>query len=232
MKHSGKARKAAFKLIMLSLVVAVAVWAIGLLASFLVMVMGISLMVITPVLVVLWALSAAFTLFFFRDPTPRVPAGANLVVSPAHGKVDVIDTTLEPEFMGGECQRISMFLSVFDVHVQYAPVGGTVAMAKYTMGQFVNALRTESAAANENVLLGFVASEPRGQNIGVRLIAGAIARRIVTFAQAGDPVARGERVSLIQFGSRTDVYLPASAKIKVKLGEHVVGGQTVLAAFE
>ena len=228
MKHSGRARKVGLKLIMLSLVAVAVVWAIG----FLVMVMGISLMVITPGLVVIWALFAAFTLYFFRDPTPRVPAGANLVICPAHGKIDVIDTVLEPEFMGGECQRISMFLSVFDVHVQYAPVGGTVAMAKYTMGQFVNALRTESAAANENVLLGFVASEPRGQNIGVRLIAGAIARRIVTFAQAGDPVARGERVSLIQFGSRTDVYLPASAKIKVKLGEHVVGGQTVLAAFE
>jgi phosphatidylserine decarboxylase len=217
---------------MLSLIAVAVVWAIGFLVTFLVMVMGISLMVITPGLVVIWALFAAFTLYFFRDPTPRVPAGANLVVCPAHAKIDVIDTAIEPEFMGGECQRISMFLSVFDVHVQYAPVGGTVAMAKYTMGQFVNALRTESAAGNENVLLGFVASEPRGQNIGVRLIAGAIARRIVTFAEPGDEVARGERISLIQFGSRADVYLPANATIKVKLGEHVVGGQTVLAAFD
>ncbi|MGO8676274.1 MAG: phosphatidylserine decarboxylase [Limisphaerales bacterium] len=228
MKHSGRARKVGLKLIMLSLVAVAVVWAIG----FLVMVMGISLMVITPGLVVIWVLFAGFTLFFFRDPSPRVPSGANLVVCPAHAKIDIIDTTVEPEFMGGECQRISMFLSVFDVHVQYAPVSGTVAMAKYTMGQFVSALRTESAATNENVLLGFVASEPRGQNIGVRLIAGAIARRIVTFSQPGDEVARGERISLIQFGSRADVYLPASAKIKVKLGERVVGGETVLAAFE
>jgi phosphatidylserine decarboxylase len=228
MKHSGKARKAAFDLIVLSLIAVVVVWAIG----FLVMVMGISLMVITPGLVVIWALFTAFTLFFFRDPTPRVPAGANLVICPAHAKIDIIDTALEPEFMGGECQRISMFLSVFDVHVQYAPVSGTVAMAKYTMGQFVNALRTESAACNENVLLGFVASEPRGEKIGARLIAGAIARRIVTFAQPGDEVARGDRISLIQLGSRADVYLPANAKIKVKLGERVVGGETVLAVFE
>jgi phosphatidylserine decarboxylase len=228
MKHSGKARKAAFNLIVLSLIAVVVVWAIG----FLVMVMGISLMVITPGLVVIWGLFAGFTLYFFRDPNPRVPGGANLVISPAHAKIDVIDTTLEPEFMGGPCQRISMFLSVWDVHVQYAPVGGTVAMAKYTMGQFVNALRTESAACNENVLLGFVAKEPSGEKIGARLIAGAIARRIVTFAQPGDEVARGERISLIQFGSRADVYLPASAKIKVKLGERVVGGETVLAAFE
>jgi phosphatidylserine decarboxylase len=228
MKHSGKARKAAFNLIVLSLIGVVVVWAIG----FLVMVMGISLMVITPGLVVIWGLFAGFTLYFFRDPTPRVPGGANLVISPAHAKIDVIDTTLEPEFMGGQCQRISMFLSVLDVHVQYAPVGGTVAMAKYTMGQFVNALRTESAACNENVLLGFVAREPSGEKIGARLIAGAIARRIVTFAQPGDEVARGERISLIQFGSRADVYLPANAKIKVKLGERVIGGETVLAAFE
>jgi len=228
MKHSGKARKAAFNVILLSLIAVVVVWAIG----FLVMVMAISLMVIVPGLLVLWALFAAFTLYFFRDPTPRVPAGSNLVVSPAHAKVDVIDTVLEPEFMGGECQRVSMFLSVLDVHVQYAPVGGTVAMAKYTMGQFVNALRTESAACNENVLLGFVASEPPGQKVAARLIAGAIARRIVTFAQPGDEVARGDRISLIQFGSRADVYLPANAKIKVRLGEHVVGGETVLAAFE
>jgi phosphatidylserine decarboxylase len=228
MRHSGKARKVAFKLIVLSLIAVGVLWAIG----FLIMVMGISLMVITPGLVVIWVLFGAFTLFFFRDPTPRVPAGANLVVCPAHAKVDLIDAALEPEFMKGQCQRISMFLSVFDVHVQYAPVSGTVAMAKYTMGQFLNALRTESAAANENVLLGFVASEPPGQNIAVRLIAGAIARRIVTFAQPGDQVARGERISLIQFGSRADVYLPANAKIKVKLGQHVVGGETVLAAFE
>ena len=217
---------------MLSLVAVVVVWAIG----FLVTVMGISLMailvVIAPMLVVVWVLFAAFTVFFFRDPTPRVPAGANLVLSPAHAKVDVIDRTTEPEFMGGECQRVSMFLSVLDVHVQNAPVGGTVALVKYTMGQFINALKSESATHNENVLLGFAASEPRGQKVAVRLIAGAIARRIVTFVQPGDEVARGERISLIQFGSRADVYLPANARITVRLNEHLVGGETVLAIFE
>jgi phosphatidylserine decarboxylase len=161
-----------------------------------------------------------------------VPVGANLVVSPAHGKVDVIDRTTEPQFMGGECQRVSIFLSVFNVHVQNAPVGGKVGFLKYTMGQFLNAMRTESAIHNENVLLGFEVSEPKGQRIGVRLIAGVIARRIVPFVQVGDEIARGERISLIQFGSRADVYLPAGAKIKVQLGEHVVGGQTVLAVFE
>ena len=175
---------------------------------------------------------AIFTLYFFRDPNPRVPAGANLVLAPAHGKVDVIGTTTEPEFMGGECQRVSIFLSVIDVHIQNAPVSGKVAWLKYTMGQFLNALKAESAIYNENVLLGFEASEPRGQKVGVRLIAGVIARRIVPFVQQGDEVGRGDRISLIQFGSRADVYLPLNAKIKVKLDDHVVGGETVLAVFE
>src|SRR5262245_3050679 len=180
----------------------------------------------------LWCVFAVFTLYFFRDPTARVPKERNLVVSPAHGKIDVIDTLTEPQFMGGQCQRISMFLSVLDVHVQNAPVSGRVAYFKYTEGQFMNAMKTECAAFNENVLIGLEASEPRGIRIGLRLIAGVLARRIVPWVEAGDEVSRGERISLIQFGSRCDVYLPSSAQIKIKLGDKVVGGETVLAVFE
>ena len=187
---------------------------------------------IAPFLAVVWLIFAVFTLYFFRDPEARPPAGANLIVSPGHGKIDVIDTTTEPEFMGGECQRVSMFLSVIDIHVQNAPVGGKVIFLKHSTGQFLNALKVASAIHNENVLLGFEANEPRALRVGVRLIAGVLARRIVPFVKAGDEVARGERISLIQFGSRTDVYLPAKAKIKIKLGDHVVGGETVLAVFE
>jgi len=232
MKHSGKARKAAFKLILISLIVLVVVWALGAFTAAAVAIITAVAVAITPVLIVVWILFALFTLYFFRDPKPRVPAASNLVVAPAHGKVDVIGMGTEPDFMGGECQRISIFLSVIDVHVQNAPVGGKVAWLKYTTGQFLNALKAESAIYNENVLLGFEASEPRGQKVGVRLIAGVIARRIVPFVQQGDEVARGERISLIQFGSRADVYLPGNARIKVKLGDHVVGGETVLAVFE
>ena len=232
MKHSGKARKAGFKLILISLIVLV----VGTLIAAVGAIIATLAVAITPVLIVglivVWVLFALFTLYFFRDPKPRVPAGPNLVVAPAHGKVDVIGTATEPEFMGGECQRVSIFLSVVDVHVQNAPVSGKVAWFKYTTGQFLNALKAESAIYNENVLLGFEASEPRGQKIGVRLIAGVIARRIVPFVQQGDEVVRGDRISLIQFGSRADVYLPRDARIKVKLDDHVVGGQTVLAAFE
>jgi phosphatidylserine decarboxylase len=232
MKHSGKARKAAFKLILYSLL-ALVVGAIIAGVGAIIVTLAVA---ITPVFIVVlsvvWVLFAIFTLYFFRDPSPRVPAGANLVLAPAHGKVDVIGTTKEPEFMGGECQRVSIFLSVVDVHIQNAPVGGKVALLRYTMGQFLNALKAESAIYNENVLLGFEASEPRGQKVGVRLIAGVIARRIVPFVQQGDEVNRGDRISLIQFGSRADVYLPLNAKIKVKLDDKVVGGETVLAVFE
>ncbi|HWW03612.1 MAG TPA: phosphatidylserine decarboxylase [Candidatus Acidoferrum sp.] len=229
MKHSGKARKAAFKIIVYSLIAGCVIWAVMWVGFW---IGAILTTIAAPALVIVWLIFSLFTIYFFRDPSPRVPMGASLVVSPGHGKIDVIDTTTEPLFMGGECQRVSMFLSVFDVHVQNAPVTGKVAIFKYTIGQFLNALRTESATYNENILLGFETNEARGQKVGVRLIAGVIARRIVPFVQQGDEVARGDRISLIQFGSRADVYLPANAKIKVKLDDHVVGGETVLAVFE
>ena len=236
MKHSGKARKAGFRLILVTLIALLVIWVLGTFTAAVVAFVASVAVLLTPVtitvLVVVWVLFAIFTLYFFRDPNPRVPTGANLVLAPAHGKVDVVGTATEPNFMGGECQRISIFLSVVDVHVQNAPVSGKIAWFKYTTGQFLSALKAESAIYNENVLLGFEVSEPRGQKVGVRLIAGVIARRIVPFVQLGDVVVRGDRISLIQFGSRADVYLPHGAKIKVKVGDRVIGGQTVLAVFE
>jgi phosphatidylserine decarboxylase len=229
MKHSGKARRAAFRIIIITLIAGVVIWAIYAFASVIATVLA---AIAVPVLLPLWVLFSLFTFYFFRDPNPQVPKGPNLVVAPAHGKVDVIDTTTEPLFMGGECRRVSIFLSIFDVHVQNAPVSGKVAFFKYTIGQFLSALKTESALYNENVLLGFEASDPAGQKIGVRLIAGVIARRIVPYVQVGEEVARGDRISLIQFGSRADVYLPLNAQIRIKLGDHVVGGKTILAAFK
>lgn len=229
MKYSGKARKAAFKLILLSLIAGAVLWAVVFFAALIGTVLS---AVALPALIVTWILFTFFTLYFFRDPNPSVPAGANLIIAPAHGKVDVIDTLSEPQFMGGECQRVSIFLSVFDVHVQNAPISGKIAFFKYTIGDFINALKVESALHNENALVGFEALEPKGAKVGVRLIAGVIARRIVPFVQQGEDVARGDRISLIQFGSRADVYLPANAKIRVKIGDHVVGGETILAVFE
>jgi phosphatidylserine decarboxylase len=180
----------------------------------------------------LWVLFALFALYFFRDPEAKVPTAPNLIVSPGHGKVDVIDELDEPVFMKGRCQRISMFLSVIDVHVQNAPCAGLVCYVRHTSGKFLNAMATESAAENENVLIGIAAAERPGTKIGVRLIAGLIARRIIPWVDEGEMIARGERISLIQFGSRVDVYLPLSAKIQVKLGDKTVGGETVLATLE
>lgn len=229
MRHTGKARKAALKIILFSLIAGCVLWAVIAFAA----VVGTVLSVVSvPVLLILWVVFSLFTLYFFRDPTAKTPMGPNLVLAPGHGKIDVIDTTTEPLFMGGECQRVSMFLSVFDVHVQNAPLSGKVSFFRYSVGQFINALRVESAQHNENLLLGFTSAEPSSRKVGVRLIAGVIARRIVPFVQLGDEVTRGERISLIQFGSRCDVYLPPGAKVRVNLGDHVVGGETVLAVLE
>lgn len=228
MKHSGKARKAALKLIILTFIIGFLVW--GLMA-FGALITAILSAIAVPALLVIWFIFALFTLYFFRDPNPHVPVGANLVLSPAHGKVDAIDTITEPLFMGGECRRISVFLSVFDVHVQNAPVGGQIAFFKYSLGQFLNALKAESAVHNENVYMGFEASEPPGQKVGVRLIAGVIARRIVPFVQQSETVARGDRICLIQFGSRADIYLPLTANVRVQLGDKVVGGESIVATF-
>lgn len=200
--------------------------------GFMATVIGVALAPVSVILLIGWLFFAVFVLYFFRDPTPRVPAGKNLVTSPAHGKVDIVDTTTEAKFMGGECQRISIFLSVLDVHVQNAPVSGKVAHFKYTEGQFMNAMKTECAACNENVLIGFQCSEPAETKVGIRLIAGVLARRIVPWIEIGDDVTRGERISLIQFGSRCDVYLPRSAQIKIKVGDRVVGGETILAVLD
>jgi phosphatidylserine decarboxylase len=227
MKHSGRAFQAALKIIFWTLVALIAIFVVG----FVAVIVLASAWALSFFLIGVWIVFALFTLYFFRDPTPRVPVGPGLIVSPAHGKVDIIDQVDEPQFVGGRCQRISIFLSVFNVHVQNAPVSGKVDYYRYNTGQFLSALKTESAEQNENLLLGFIDTE-NGDKIGLRLIAGVIARRIVPYVKLGDEVMRGERISLIQFGSRTDLYLPLTAKIKIKLEDKVIGGETVMATFE
>jgi phosphatidylserine decarboxylase len=225
-KHSGKATQAAVKLIFWTLVVLLALTITGILATF----VGVFVAAVSGFAFGAWVLFALFCLWFFRDPNPEVPLGSEIIVSPAHGKVDVIDETTEPDFIKGPCRRVSIFLSVFEVHVQKAPVGGRIALLKQTAGQFLSALKQESAEHNENVLIGFDSSEVPGEKIAVRLIAGVLARRIVPWIAMDDEVARGERISLIQFGSRVDIYLPLSVQVRVKLGEKVRGGETVVAA--
>jgi len=228
MKHSGKAFKAALRIIFWTLVLLAALFAFGVLATLL----GSVVAAASTALVAVWVLFGAFTLYFFRDPNPLAPTIPNAIVSPAHGKVDVVDEVDEPEFMGGRCKRISIFLSVMDVHVQKAPVGGRLVFHKHREGEFVSAVRADSAQSNENVLLGFVPAEYGEQKIGLRLVAGLIARRIVVWAAAGENVNRSERISLIQFGSRCDVYFPLTVKVHAKLGDRVRGGETIVASFD
>lgn len=228
MKHAGKAQRAAWRLILLTLGAVVALVVVGLLAK----AIGLFLTELAAVLVTLWVLFTIFTLYFFRDPEPNAPAERAAIVSPAHGTVDVVDETTEDEFMGGACKRVSIFLNVFNVHVQRAPVDSKIVFQKHTEGQFVSATRSDCGSFNENVLLGFVPTEFPNAKIGVRLIAGLIARRIIVWAAAGETVPRSERISLIQFGSRADVYLPPNAKIRCQLGDKVKGGETVIAMFE
>ncbi len=227
MKHSGKPLKAAFRIIFWTLVLLLALFAAGKLAT----VLGSFVVAVSSALIGLWVLFVLFTLYFFRDPEPLANQDPKAIVAPGHGKVDVIDETTEADFMGGPCKRISIFLSVFDVHVQRAPLTGKLVYHKYSEGEFLSATRADCGEHNENALLGFVPAQSPEQKVGLRLIAGLIARRINVWAVAGESVTRGERIGLIQFGSRCHVYLPLDAKITVKLGDRVKVGESVIASL-
>ena len=174
-----------------------------------------------------WALPAlvltAFFLWFFRDPEREIPDTVGAVVSPADGKV----TGIWPVTENGIRQtRISIFLNVFDVHVNRSPISGIIREVRYQVGKFGNAMNLTSAEQNEQ---NVVTVEGDGQRIKFKQIAGLLARRIVFTKKAGDRVERGERVGLIKFGSRVDVFLDASASLQVKMGDRVKGGSSVLA---
>jgi len=227
MNHSGKALRAGLKLVFKSFVALIVVIALGYLAKLI----GPHFALLARILIALWVVFVGFIFYFFRDPDPLKPHEPNLIVSPAHGTVDVIDETIENEFMGGTCQRISMFLSPINVHVQNAPVSAKIACVKHTPGKFVSAVKASGTMHNENVLIGFEPVDRPAEKIAIRLIAGVLARRIIPWVAVGDVVPRSERISLIQFGSRCDLYLPKTAKIKIKLGTKLIGGQSIVAAF-
>jgi len=173
---------------------------------------------------VLPLLLAAFFLWFFRDPARAIPQEPGLIVSPADGKVTEVARITTPD---GECFRVSIFLSVFDVHVNRSPVAGILRDVRYRKGRFLNAMNPASAEQNEQNQ-AFVDSSD-GYLIAFTQIAGLLARRIVFNKRPGDAVARGERVGLIKFGSRTDVLLPGPAEVLVKVGDRVLGGASVIA---
>lgn len=181
----------------------------------------------------IWCLAplllAAFFLWFFRDPQRTVPAGDGLIVSPGDGVVTETTSISTPE---GSRQRISIFLSVFDVHVNRAPIGGVLSRVRYQKGQFLNAMNPASAERNEQNTVTVRGEGPDGgYEVTFKQIAGLLARRIVFRCNEGQSVERGQRVGLIKFGSRVDVVLPSSAVLRVKIGDRVKGGASVLAAM-
>jgi len=168
-------------------------------------------------------LLGAFCLWFFRDPERRIPIISGAIVSPGDGKV----TDIALIHVGGaQRSRISIFLNVFNVHVNRSPIGGVIRDIRYQRGKFLNAMAPNSAEENEQ---NIVTVEGEGRTVIFKQIAGLIARRIVFTLKAGDAVTRGQRVGLIKFGSRVDVLFDSDAAIQVKLGDHVKGGASILA---
>jgi phosphatidylserine decarboxylase len=178
-----------------------------------------------PVLAVVPFLLAVFFLWFFRDPERAIPQQPGAVVSPGDGKVT--DVSIVTVGIGTRV-RMSIFLSVFDVHVNRSPIGGTIRDVRYQKGKFLDARSPLSAEQNEQ---NTVTIEGEGQTVVFKQIAGLLARRIVFNPKVGDRVARGQRIGLIKFGSRVDVMFDSNAKLNVKVGDRVQGGATVLALF-
>lgn len=168
----------------------------------------------------------AFVLYFFRDPKRVAPAEADAVVSPADGRV--VEIADEP-FDGRPGKRISIFLSVWDVHVNRAPVEGVIRKVEYRPGRFYAALRARASTENEQNVIHI--SSPRGEMV-FKQIAGWIARRVLCWKAEGESVAMGERVGMIRFGSRVDVWLPPEAEIVARKGQHVAGGSDILARWK
>jgi len=170
-------------------------------------------------------LLAAFFLWFFRDPERTIPTGPGLIVSPGDG---LVTETIRLETPEGPRQRISIFLSVFNVHVNRSPIAGTISEVRYQKGKYLNAMNPASADQNEQ---NIVTVRGDGFEVTFKQIAGLLARRIVFAPAQGSVIGRGERVGLIKFGSRVDVVLPAEAELRVQKGMRVKGGATVLAAM-
>ena len=163
---------------------------------------------------------------FFRDPQRDVPEGDDLVVAAADGVIDNIEILEETEFLNAKCQRVSIFLSVFDVHVNKSPIAGKVTYLKHHPGLYLDARNPECSKKNEALTWAIEGSKA---TLVVRQITGAIARRIVPWSQVGDVIPKGFRFGMIRFGSRTEIYLPLDAKLEVKLGDRVLGAQTIIA---
>jgi phosphatidylserine decarboxylase len=182
-------------------------------------------------------LLALWVAYFFRDPERIGARGPSLVVAPADGKLIMITEVDEPAFIKGRALRLSIFMNVFNVHVNRYPVDGVVAYVHYNKGKFFNASAEKSSLENEQMSVGLETSAPDSarsprvgdiQRVMVRQIAGLIARRIVTYSKVGQHVKQGDRMGIIRFGSRVDIFLPTNSTIRAKLGDMTTAGVTVL----
>lgn len=170
-----------------------------------------------------------FNFYFFRDPEREIPAGDGLILAPGDGKVVQIERVMEPDYFKSEVRRLSIFLSVFDVHVNRTPISGSVDYFRYIPGKFLLAFKPKASELNEQTVIGIHNGQKR---ILFKQIAGIIARRIVCEISEGDTVAAGSRFGLIRYGSRVDVFYPDNAEISVEIGDHVYGGETIIGSFK
>jgi phosphatidylserine decarboxylase len=168
---------------------------------------------------------AAFVFYFFRDPERIIPTDPAAVVSPADGRVVVVT---DEDNLGRPGKRISIFLAIWNVHVNRSPATGTITTMKYSPGKFSAAMRECASAGNEQNVISLATD---AGDLAFKQIAGLIARRVVCWKKAGDRVARGERIGLVRFGSRADLWLPRDSKLLVKVGDHVKGGSSIVALW-
>jgi phosphatidylserine decarboxylase len=173
------------------------------------------------------ALLTLWVAYFFRDPERVGDRGDRLVIAPADGRVVMVTDLTEPTFFRGPARRLSIFMNVFDVHVNRYPVSGTVRYVHYNPGKFLNAATDKSSLENEQRSVGIAMTG--GRLVMVRQIAGLIARRIVTYSRDGDAAMQGDRMGIIRFGSRVDVFLPPGTPVRVAVGQRATAGVTVLA---
>lgn len=177
-------------------------------------------------LAVLGLLITGFVCFFFRDPDRLIPSDTGMLVSPADGKVIKVERVEQTPYFDGPCTRISVFMSVFNVHVNRAPYEGTIRQVDYHPGKFFSANLDKASKDNEHNAL--LLESPSGKSVGFVQIAGLVARRIICGVQPGDVLKRGQRFGLICFGSRLDIYLPADTEVRVSVGDKVQAGTSVL----
>jgi phosphatidylserine decarboxylase len=179
-----------------------------------------------PWLTALGVLATGFFTYFFRDPERPIPAETEVIVSPADGKVVLVDKVQEKEFLKSQARRVAIFMNVFDVHVNRSPVAGEVREVEHRSGEYKAAFRQDAAVRNEQQSMLLTAAT--GGQVLVVQIAGLLARRIISFVKPGQLLTRGERFGMICFGSRVDVYLPGEADIQVKVGDRVKAGSSII----